>query len=82
MTPKTKRPSNLIFGGKGIWERTAEFNRKADEIKKEVMIQYKPMLSSETNLFKRTMIHIRIWMEIRKRINELSSTRNLHFAGH
>jgi hypothetical protein len=81
MKIKTKRQTSLIDEGKDNWERTDEFNKKVNEIRQGLLDKYKPLLLSEKNWFKRLIIKIRIWFEMKKRIDELSSWRNLHFCG-
>jgi hypothetical protein len=79
---RTKRPgrSNLIEGGKETFENTDEFNRKVQQIKKDVRDQYSLSLSHERNWAKRILIIIRRELEIRRRIAALSSLKNLHTA--
>ncbi len=78
MKIKTTRPINLIDEGKDNWESTDEFNKKVDEIKRELSDKYSLVLSTEKNWFKRLFIKIRLWLELKKRIDELSSWKNLH----
>ena len=77
---KTKRPgkTNLIEGGRERLERTNEFKRKVEEINREVRDKYSLILGNEKNWAKRLLIIVRREIEIRKRIAELSSRRNLH----
>ena len=79
---KTKRAeqTNLIEGGKERLESTSQFRRKVDEIKKDVRGKYSPAILKEKNWAKRILIVFRREIEIRKRISELSSIKNLHAA--
>jgi hypothetical protein len=67
-------------GGRDILENTNEFNRKVEQITKDVRDQYSLMLSHERYWAKRILIVIRREIEIRRRIAELSSLKNLHTA--
>ena len=78
MKTKTTQPNSLIEEGKDNWERTDEFNRKVNEISRELLDKYSLVLSTEKNWFKRQIIKIRLWLELKKRIDELSSWKNLH----
>ena len=71
-------PNNLIDGGKDNWERTDEYNKKVNAIRRELLDKYSLVLSTEKNWFKRLFIEIRLWLELKKRIDELSSWKNLH----
>jgi len=80
---KTKRVGqfNLIEGGKERLENTNEFKSKVKEIKRDVREKYSLTLSNERNWTRRIFIVIRREIEIRRRISELSSLKNLH-SGH
>ena len=78
MKIKTARSINLTDQGKGNWERTEEFNKKLNEIKRELFAKYSLILSTEKNWYKRQIISIRRGIETMKRIDELSSWKNLH----
>ena len=80
MKIKTIRKINLIDEGKANWERTDEFNKKVNEIRRELLDKYSPVLSIEINWFKRQIIKIRLWLEMKKKIDELSSWKNLHMT--
>jgi len=80
MRAKNVRPINLIDAGKDNWESTDEFNKKVNALRQELLHKYSPSLSTEKNWFKRQIITIRLWLEIKKRIDELSSWKNLHVA--
>ena len=69
---------NLIDGGKENWEKTNEFKSKVNEIKKELADKYSQTLLNEKNWLKRLLIKFRIMIEMRKRIEQLSSFKNLH----
>ena len=74
------KPVNLVEGGKDEWEATSEYRVKINKIIKEVTDQYSPALVNENNWGKRLLIKIRLKIEIRKKIQELSSLKNLHAA--
>ena len=63
-------------------ENTNEFKRKVEEINREVSDNYSPALLDEKNWAKRILIIVRRQIEIRRRIAELSSLRNLHITHH
>jgi hypothetical protein len=71
---------NLVVEGKDNWENTDEFNKKVDKIKRELLDKYSLVLSTEKNWFMRLFIKSRLWLEVKKRIDELSSWKNLHVA--
>ena len=70
--------SKLVEGGMDNFERTEQFHLKVSEIKRELTAKYFLMLSCETNWLKRVLIKIRLKIAIDKRIDELSSNKNLH----
>ena len=80
MKIKTPQKINLIDEGKSNWENTDEFKKKVSEIKGELFNKYTLVLSTEKNWFKRIFIKIRLWLELKKRIDELSSWKNLHMT--
>lgn len=80
MKVNMKQQTNLVNEGRKNWERTHEFNKKANEIKREILNEYHPLLMSERNWVKRLFIRFSIWLETKKRIGGLSSNRNLHMA--
>lgn len=69
---------NLIEGGRDEFERTNEFVNKVAEIKKDVAEKYSLTISNERNWLRRLFIKIKLEIEIRKRIQALSSLKNLH----
>ena len=77
---KTTRPDkfNLIEGGKDVFERTNEFVNKVSEIRKELTDEYSMILSNERNWVRSLLIKIKLEIAIRKRIQTLSSFKNLH----
>ena len=77
---KPKQDLNIINNGDVQWKSTNEYKRKVDEIKKEVNDKYSFILLNEKNWMKRLFIEIRLWIETRKRIQELSSLKNLHLV--
>ena len=72
------RPSNLTEDGRARWERTAEYADKVRKIIGEVRNKYSPILAGEKNWLKKMLIRFRRWNEIRMRVNEISSDKNLH----
>ena len=78
MNSKRQEPTNLIEGGRERLESTDEFRRKVQEIIKEVRDKYSLTLLNEKNWLKRIIIVVRRDNEIRKRISEVSSSKNLH----
>ena len=78
MKTKTTQPNNLIDEGKANWESTDEYNKKVNEIRRELLQKHSSVLSTERNWFKRQIIKIRLCLELKKRIDELSSWKNLH----
>ena len=78
MNSKRQEPTNLIEGGRERLESTDEFRRKVQEIIKEVRDKYSLTLLNEKNWLKRIIIVVRRGNEIRKRISEVSSSKNLH----
>lgn len=80
---KTKQgKNNLMEGGRESLENTNEFKRKVEEINREVKDKYSLALLNEKNWVKRILIIVRRQIEIRRRIAELSSLRNLHTTHH
>lgn len=75
-----KRPgqSNLIEGGKKRLENTNQFKSKVGEIKRNIREKYSMTILNEKNWARRIIIVIRREIEIRRRIEELSSLKNLH----
>jgi hypothetical protein len=69
---------NLIEGGRDEFEGTNEFMKRIAEIKKEVTAEFFLTIAHEGNWLRRLVIKIKIENEIRKRINILSSLKNLH----
>ena len=74
------KPVNLVEGGKDEWEATSEYRVKINKIIKEVTDKYSPALVNENNWVKKLLIKIRLKIKIRKKIQELSSLKNLHAA--
>jgi hypothetical protein len=81
---KTKRAgqSNLIEGGGNRLENTNEFKSKVEEIKKDVRDKYSLTLLNKRNWARRLFIVIVRELEIRRRIAELNSLKNLHLGHH
>ena len=82
MKTKQAQPINLIEGGRKRLENTSEFKRKVEEIKKELTGKYSLAILKEKNWIKRLFIKIKLQVEIRKRIEALSSLKNLHIVSH
>jgi len=77
---ETSNPNKfkLVDGGRDEFEGTNEFRNKVEEIRKAVTAKYLPILSNERNWLGRLFIKVKIEIEIRKRIQALSSSKNLH----
>ena len=69
---------NLIVDGKDNWENTNDFEKKVHDIRLELSEKYSLILSAEKSWFKRLLIKIRQMIEMNKRVDELSSWKNLH----
>ena len=69
-----------MVGGKERLENTNEFKRKVEEINRDVRNKYSLALLNEKNWTSRIFIFIKRKIEIRRRIAELSSLKNLHLA--
>jgi len=80
MKTKTSHQNNLIEEGKDNWESTNEYRNKVDVICKELSDKYSLILSAKKNWFRRLLIRIRFWREKTRKINELSSWKNLHLG--
>ncbi|MCI0617912.1 hypothetical protein L0244_33485 [bacterium] len=70
----------LVSWGKERWESTAEFINRVAAIKQEVKEEYAGWLEIEKNLLKKLWIQILILVEIRRRIERISSHKNLHLS--
>ena len=75
-----KKPFNLREGGKREWEMTDEYGEKVRKIVQEVTHQFAPALLNERRWIKRLLLRYRRFREIEKRIDALSSPRNLHLT--
>ena len=64
--------------GREEFERTDAFKNQVATIKQEVRAAYSDALSSEKNVFKKIWLRTKIMIEIKKRIQFVSSSRNLH----
>jgi hypothetical protein len=80
MKTRTSGKNNLINEGKANWEGTEEFNKKVNEIKRELSEKYSLILLAEKNWLRRLQIRFRQWHETNKKIDELSSWKNLHLG--
>jgi hypothetical protein len=74
----TDKQNNLFDGGKETWERTEEFKKRINTVRQEVRDKYQVRLDSERNWFRRQLIKLQFLMELKKRMNEISSAKNLH----
>lgn len=70
----------MIEGGKERLENTSQFRIKVEEIRKDVRDKYSLTILNEKNWAKRILTVFKRELEIRKRISELSSLKNLHAA--
>jgi hypothetical protein len=78
MQTRKKEKFKLFEGGRDEFERTAEFMNKVAEIRKEVTDKYSQKLSNKRSWVTRFFTKVRLEIEIRKRIQALSSLKNLH----
>jgi len=78
MKAKTSHQNHLTEGGKNNWESTNEYKNKVNEICRELSDKYSLILSTEKNWFKRLLLRIHFWREKTRKIDELSSWKNLH----
>ena len=78
MKSTPRKPMNLREGGMDAWEETDEYKEKIATITKEVRDKYSTMLAMEKSWIKRLILKLKESKEIRRRISELSSLRNLH----
>jgi len=78
MKTKTFYQNNLIAEGKDNWECTNEYKNKVNEICRALSDKYSLILSAEKNWLGRLIIRGRFWREKTRKINELSSWKNLH----
>ncbi|MEQ9442048.1 MAG: hypothetical protein RIG62_23615 [Cyclobacteriaceae bacterium] len=70
--------SRIIADGRERFERTPEFANKVEEIKKEVNQKYALILLSERSWIRQQLTKIKLRIEVKRRIEELSSSKNLH----
>lgn len=80
MKHNTKQKVSIFEGGKENWERSAEFRKRIHQLKRQIQDKHEPDFSSENNWFKRLILQTRIWLEMRRKISEMKSGRNLHFS--
>lgn len=71
---------DLIHEGKDNWEHTSEFRKRMNEIRRDLSDKYALLLSKENNWFKRLLIRFRHVIEMKKRVDELSSWKNLYVS--
>ena len=81
MKTKQTKPVNLVDGGKDEWEMTEEYRKTVTRIVEEVSDKYSILLTNEKNWIKRLLIKVRLEIEIKRKIDALSSPRNLHANG-
>lgn len=70
--------NNLFDNGRQTWERTNAFRKKTEEVKLELKNKRELRLRTEKNWFKRQLIRLQYFIELKKRTNEISSAKNLH----
>lgn len=75
---KTYNSNKLRDGGKAEFESTNEFAKQANAVRKEVTGKYAPLLLQQRSWLTRLFIILKREVEIRKRIRQLSSWKNLH----
>ena len=72
------KKDGLYDGGLERWEETDDYRKRVSQIVKEATETYEVQIRQEANLFRRLWLRFRLFMEIRKKVGELSSPRNLH----
>ncbi len=80
MKIKTTGKNSLFEEGKANWESTDDFNRKINDIRRDLSEKYSPLILAEKNWFMRLLIKICRWRDMKEKIDELSSLKNLHFC--
>ena len=77
---ETRKPNKLkLFeGGRDEFEGTNKFRNRVAEIRGDLTEKYSLTLSNERNWLRRLLIKVKLEIDIRKRIHELSSVKNLH----
>jgi hypothetical protein len=78
MKTKQTKPVNLVEGGKDEWEMTEAYRRNVTRIVRGVSDKYSVLLINEKRWIKRLLIKVRLEIEIERKIDALSSPRNLH----
>lgn len=78
MKTNDKSQTYIIEGGKDRFEETDQFNTRVKEIRREVADKYSQKISNEKNLVRRLLLIVRMKLETRNRIHEVSSSKNLH----
>lgn len=78
MEIKGRYKLELFEGGKEEFEKTKDFIGKSEAIKTALIEKYSIILSNEKNWLRRLLIKVKLKIEIRKRIQALSSLKNLH----
>jgi hypothetical protein len=78
MKTQQTKPVSLIEGGKDEWEMTEDYRKNVTRIVRDVSDKYSALLTNEKNWIKRLLIKIRLTVDIERKVNALSSLRNLH----
>ncbi|MGE0636346.1 MAG: hypothetical protein AB7G44_09925 [Bacteroidia bacterium] len=71
--------SKIIYRDKEEYKRTVEFKQKRDSIIEETKNKYKSLMKSEAKLLKRLVLWFKMWLEVKQRMDKLTSNRNLNF---
>jgi uncharacterized protein (DUF1015 family) len=74
---KTKT-TNIIADGKRLFEKTKGVLAKTEQIRMEISKKYEPLISGERSYLKKLFLRIKMEVEIRRKLKEISSPRNLH----
>lgn len=74
------RQNQLFEGGKKVWEQTDLYDKKVNSVKQELRDKYQVLLKNERSWTRRLLIKIRFQIELKKKMDEISSWKNLHFA--
>lgn len=64
---------HIIENGQDAYKKTPHFLRKEKEIRQEIDLKYKSMLTAEQSLLKRAKLRFQKEMELRKALAELHS---------
>ena len=75
---KGKKASSIISSGPEMIKRTRSYDESVERIKAELTVKYSELLNKEGNLVRRFLLEIRMQLEIRRAIRDLTSSAKLH----